>query len=112
MPDRDLTESLYTYKELSGQVRYEVDAYREVITNLRRTYLGIVGPTGRRSKGPRYFAVVRCQECGNIGMTSSKATAKNRWACKTCGEPTLPVWSDGPAPDQDEIYDLYMKHRK
>lgn len=113
-PDRDLTDKSIPYRGLSVRATYEVDSYREIIKNLRRTYLGVVGPTGRRSKGPRYFAIVRCQgeECGNIGMTSSKATAKNRWACKTCGETTLPIWADGPTPDDDEIYELYMKHRK
>ena len=89
-----------------------IHEFRAVIKHLRRTYLGIVGPTGRRSKGPRFFAVVRCQGCGNIGMTSSKAVIKRRWACKTCDEPTLPVWADGPVPDEEEIYDAYIGARK
>jgi hypothetical protein len=44
-----------------------------------------------------------CEYENEPGLTSSKQTAGRRWACNTCYSLCVPVWSDGPVPEREEI---------
>lgn len=85
----------------------EVGQFRAVIRNLRAIHKGCTTATGRPGRGPRFYAVTECEDCGSAGMTSSKQPRKKRWTCRTCGGVKLPVWADGPTPDEEEIYDQW-----
>jgi len=92
------------------------DAYKSVVTNLRKERLGILGLNGRPKKGPRFYAITKCteEEGEQLGITSSSATKGERWACKTCFAFAEPIWADGPLPDieelRDEWADWIVKH--
>ncbi len=92
-----------------------LDAYKSVIQYTRNQYLRVPTKSGRPSKGPRYLCVTKCTEENELGITGSHITKAKRWVCKTCLGLCVPVWSDGPTPDREEMeqdYADYMANRK
>lgn len=89
-----------------------IEIYLREIASLRRIYSSVLSPSGRPSKGPRYFAILECQECGNLGMASSKIAERARWSCRSCSGCRLPIWSDGEIRlSKDEIWERWAKHQ-
>jgi hypothetical protein len=96
---------------MNAQQEADILAFRACIQSVRASWLRVPRKT-KKPKGPRFMAVCVCQECGNVGMTSMGRPIAKRWNCSACGEIKLPVWADGPVPDEDEIYIEYTKHLK
>lgn len=90
----------------------EVEQYKNAIKTLRLMWSRVPTPSGKPSRGPQFFAVTMCDECRGIGMTSTKHPIKKRWVCKTCGGCALPIWTDGPLPTEDEIWEQWAKGKK
>ena len=84
-------------------------AYRDLVPFLRSEWHRAPTPTGKPSKGPTYYAVTMCEYENEPGLTSSKATKGQRWACKTCFNFAEPVWTDSPdkCPSADEALHEY-----
>lgn len=80
-------------------------AYKRTIIMLRKDWLRVPTPSGRPKKGPRFYAIAQCEaETGNqLGLVSSGDTKGKRWACLTCFGFMVPVWTDGPLPDIEDI---------
>lgn len=82
--------------------------YQAVIENLRLTWKSCLTATGRRQRGPTWYAITRCDDDGNLGMTSIKQPKGKRWACKTCVGFAAPIWSDNKkCPSVDEALHEY-----
>jgi len=90
----------------------DIQPFRAYIQTLRVIHRGCLTAGGRPGRGPRYYAVTKCESCGEIGMTSSKQPAKRRWTCRTCEGVKVPVWADGPTPEEDEIYEQWASGLK
>ena len=90
----------------------QIESFRAYISGLRVIHQGCRTKTGRPGRGPRFFAVTECSSCGAIGMTSTGQPQAKRWRCGTCGGVKMPVWADGPTPDEDEIYEQWAKGAK
>jgi hypothetical protein len=86
-----------------------LEQYETTARQIRAVYEQATRGTGKRGRGPKFIAVTQCVECHGFGLTTSKITQKKRWACKTCGQTALPAWTDGPVPDEDEIYETWAK---
>lgn len=86
-----------------------IEEYKALIGSLRNTWRSCLTATGRRQQGPGYYAITRCDDDGNIGMTSAKATKGKRWACKTCVGFAPPIWTDNEkkCPSEDEALHEY-----
>lgn len=86
-----------------------LDQYKSSVQLIRTLYLNVPTRSGRPSRGPRYIAITRCtrERDGPLGLTTSKMTKGQRWACNTCMGLVLPVWADGPLPDEEDIKDEY-----
>ncbi len=80
-----------------------VDAYISIAQSIRTEHQRVPTAAGNPSKGPRFIAVTMCEYENEPGLTSSKQTAGRRWACNTCYSLCVPVWSDGPVPEREEI---------
>lgn len=97
-----VTEERDSYK-VTPLVTPLLDAYKSVINYTRNLYLRIPTKSGRPSKGPRFLCVTQCTYENEYGLTSSAETKGRRWACQTCFSLCVPVWSDGPIPDIEDI---------
>lgn len=80
-----------------------VDAYISIAQSIRNEYQRVPTPAGNPSKGPKFISVTMCEYENEPGLTSSKQTKGRRWACNTCFSLCVPVWSDGPVPEREEI---------
>jgi hypothetical protein len=84
--------------------------YKHLIAYLRNVWKSCLTDTGRRQRGPTWYAITRCDDDGNIGLTSIKTTpAGKRWACKTCVGFAPPIWTDNEkkCPSEDEALHEY-----
>ncbi len=109
------SESLKATADATVEKTTLLDAYKSVIEMTRNLALYVPTKSGRPSKGPRYLCVTKCTEEDELGITGSHITKAKRWVCKTCLGLCVPVWSDGPLPDMEEIetdYAEYMKKRE
>ena len=85
----------------------DFERYKTIIAYMRNTHKSVLGKTGRRARGPRFYAITRCFECHEIGMTSSAQKPRTRWTCWGCGGCKFPIWSDGQTPDEDDIWEVW-----
>ena len=83
------------------------ERYKKMILHMRNTHKSCLGPSGRRKRGPRFYAITRCYECHEMGMTSSAQKPRTRWTCWGCGGCKFPIWSDGQTPDEDDIWEVW-----
>ena len=88
-----------------------MSSYQGTIEYLRRTWKSCLTATGRRQRGPTWYAIVRCDDDGALGMTSIKHPKGKRWACKTCMGFAQPIWSDNEdkCPSEDEALHEYTE---
>ncbi len=80
-----------------------LEQYKSVIQSVRNEWLRVPTKSGRPKKGPRWYAITRCTNEDELGLTSSSYPKTKRWVCKTCLSLCVPVWSDGPLPDLEDI---------
>ena len=103
---REVTEENHPYKVTPSVTPPDSDLlkqYESIIQMLRNEWLRVPTKSGRPKKGPRYYAVTSCMYEEELGLTSSADGKGKKWACKTCFSLCVPVWSDGPTPDREEI---------
>jgi len=88
-----------------------LDQFRATISHLRHIRLGIRTKSGRPSKAPQWYAVTTCVDasCGGMSIVQSGKNIGSRWACVTCKGLSLCAWTDGPAPDEEEIRAEFAK---
>ncbi len=111
--DQSVTRKVNSYKATANVTLDSeplFDAYKSVINYTREMYLRVPTKSGKPKRGPRYLCVTRCTEEGELGLTGSHIIKAKRWVCKTCLSLCVPVWSDGPLPDEDEMQNDYADY--
>ena len=98
--------------DLTPDEDIQVALYQRLIAHLRTVWKSCLTEAGRRQRGPTWYAITRCDDDGNIGMTSIKVTpAGKRWMCKTCVGFAAPIWTDNEkkCPSTDEALHEYSE---
>ena len=93
--------------DLRPEEETDFERYKQTILYMRNTHKSCLGPSGGRKRGPRFYAITRCYECKDMGMTSSAQKPRTRWTCRACDGCKFPIWSDGQTPDEDDIWEVW-----